>query len=717
MRTFSLAFLLAISTVVGASACTNHATYVAADQAALGKVVVYRNGVAYYERKASVDGDKLAIEVPQDKIDDFLKSLTVTDAKTGLALPISFPSPGQAKNGKVEMTIQLPDKAHRDIVLSYVTESPAWKPTYRVVVSDTGKVDLQGWAIVDNTSGEDWKSVQVGVGSSSALSFRYDLHSIRLVHRETLHSQDNFAKAPPLGGSVHRDGRTEEMVLAAMDDTDLARPEGHPDVAGDVVAKASAEAASPAKTGGSLGAARQVPSSAMNKYRVARAAPPPGSQAKDEAAEDRKLAQLADQLKKAKRDVVIEGYAQAGESEAADKALDRANILRNQLIERGVAPAQVKAIARGVVAGQKAGVRVVAAPSATPEDGKRPSTNPDAPPVGESHFDSKTPMNVGKGTSAMVAIVHGQAQGEVVYLYDAESPNGDARFAFKSVRFKNPTGSTLESGPITVYGNGRFIGEGMADPIPPGATAVVPFALDRQVVVDREGSTGDRMSQLVKLNRGVMTAEVQHVRTTRLKVANRSHKATTVLVRHNTPKGWAISKGPKAVEQYAESRLFALDVPAGESRVLEIEESTPLVRTVDLRTPVGVDLVRVYLKTAKESPKIDAAMQRLLGLFDDMAKAESQIAHLRERGDEYRVRMDELHNQIFSLKAVKTGGTLMAHLQTKFKEMSERVQQTTIDIVGAQEKLMLARVKFQDELAELSLDNRDSKPAMAAMAK
>ena len=41
--------------------------------------------------------------------------------------------------------------------LSYVTEAPSWKPSYRVVVGKGGKVELQGWAIVDNTSGEDWK--------------------------------------------------------------------------------------------------------------------------------------------------------------------------------------------------------------------------------------------------------------------------------------------------------------------------------------------------------------------------------------------------------------------------------------------------------------------------------------------------------------------------------------------------------------------------------
>ena len=712
MRKFSFSFLLALAIATGAIAgCTTTASYVSTEQASLGRVVVYRNGIAYYERRAAVDTDKLALKVPQDKLDDFLKSLTVADAKTGVALPISFPSPGQAKDGWVEMTIQLPDKQHRDVVLSYVTESPAWKPTYRVVVGDGGKVDLQGWAIVDNTSGEDWKSVQVGVGSSSALSLRFDLHSIRLVHRETLHSNDNFAKAPPIGGTIDANGRNEEVELANMDDREIARPEGHPDVAGDVVAKAYTESAA-SKGSYGAGAANHAAPTAMQKYRVAKA-PPPSSKPKDEAVEDQKMARLADSLRSSRRDVVIEGYAAAGESDGADKALDRANMLRNQLIERGVAPAQVQAVGRGVVAGKNAGARVVAASVKSPDPSKKSDVPDDAPPVGESHFESTSPMTVGKGTSAMVAIVHGQAQGEVVYLYDAEATNGDARFAFKSVRFKNPTNSTLESGPITVYGSGRFIGEGLAEPIPPGASAVVPFALDRQVVIDREGTTGDRMSSLVKLNRGVLTAEVQHFRTTKLKITNRSHATSTVLVRHTTPKGWKITKGPKAVEQFAESRLFGVDVPAGESRTIEVEEATPLVRTVDLRTPVGVDLVRVYLQTAKEDPKIDDAMKRLLGLFDDMSKAEQQIVHLRERGDEYRVRMDELHNQIFSLKLIKTGGALMAHLTLKMKEISDKVQETTIAVVQAQEKLMVAKVKFQDELAELSLDTRAAKATVA----
>lgn len=703
---------LALTLAALTGACTSHQSFVASDQASLGRVVIYRNGVAYYERTAAVDGDRLVLRVPQDKIDDFLKSLTVADSKTKEALPISFPAQGQsaARDGWVEMVIQLPDRSRRDVVLSYVTESPAWKPTYRLVVGEGGKVDLQGWAIVDNTSGEDWKAVKVGVGSSSALSFRFDLHSIRTVHRETLKSNDNFAKAPPIGGAVGRDGPSKEVALAALADEDIARPVGHPDVNYEEQLQYKAVRAGSGK--GSAGAPAAVAQEARPtpRYRVAKAAADQ-EKSKDAAPEDKRIAALADQIRGSRQKIVVEGYANAGEADGDDRALDRANMLRNQLIERGVAPAQVQAVGRGVVAGQKAGVKVVAV--AAPSDTNR-QEDPDAPPVGESHFESGAAMSVLRGTSAMVSIMQGKAQGEVVYLYDPDSRSGDSRFAFKSVRFKNPTGSTLESGPITVYGAGRFIGEGLAEPIPPGATAVVPFALDRQVTVDRSGSTGDRMSKLVKLSRGALTAEVQHVRNTELKIANRSHLATTVLVRHTTPRGWQITQGPKAVEQFGEARLFAVDVPAGESRVLKIEEATPLVRTVDLRSQVGVDLVRVYLQTAKEDEKVEAAMKRLLGLFDEMAKSEMQIAHLRERGEEFRVRMDELQQQIFSLKLVKTGGGLMGHLQQKMKEISEKVQETTLAVVQAQERMMLAKVRFQDELAELTLDKRPQQTAQAS---
>src|SRR5439155_10876673 len=103
----------------------------------------------------------------------------------------------------------------------------------------------------------------------------------------------------------------------------------------------------------------------------------------------------------------------------------------------------------------------------------------DAQPVGESHFTNPQPMNIDKGSSAMVSVMMRETAGEVVYLYDAESDRGNDRFAFRAVRFHNPTDSTLESGPVTVYGDGKFIGEGLTEPVAPDSSAIVPYALDR----------------------------------------------------------------------------------------------------------------------------------------------------------------------------------------------------------------------------------------------
>nr|HPH68514.1 hypothetical protein [Kofleriaceae bacterium] len=148
-----------------------HASFVKSETAALGRVVVYRNGVAFYERKALVTGGVLTVSVPRERVDDFLKSLTVTDASNHRPLPVSIPREQTENAGYLVMKLQLPSDAPTNVLLTYVTEAPAWKPSYRVVVGDKGKVMLEGWAIVDNTSGEDWKGVLVGVGSSSALSF------------------------------------------------------------------------------------------------------------------------------------------------------------------------------------------------------------------------------------------------------------------------------------------------------------------------------------------------------------------------------------------------------------------------------------------------------------------------------------------------------------------------------------------------------------------
>jgi hypothetical protein len=188
--------------------------------------------VAFYERHATVEGGTFTVHVPRDRVDDFLKSLTVVDPVSKRTLAVTIPRKEADGGSYLTMTLETPDAAPTEVLLTYVTEAPAWKPSYRVVVGKQGKVMLEGWAIVDNTSGEDWKNVLVGVGSSSALSFRYDLWSVRQVQRETLASEERFAIAPPTGVSPYgaaKPGEGGEVLLSELGDDEIRRPDGHPE--------------------------------------------------------------------------------------------------------------------------------------------------------------------------------------------------------------------------------------------------------------------------------------------------------------------------------------------------------------------------------------------------------------------------------------------------------------------------------------------------------
>lgn len=723
-------------------------SHIRVDDVALGRVVVYRNGVAFYERHAFVKGGRLTVVVPRDRVDDFLKSLTVVDAKTREPLPVSFPRDQGDYGQYVEMSLSV-DTADAEVLLTYVTESPAWKPSYRLVVGDgkqKGTVMIEGWAIVDNTSGEDWNDVILGVGSSSAMSFRYDLWSVKTVARQTLASQDSFAVAPPTAQSSYtQQEQGAANVVANLDDSEIRRPVGHPEYVdpsavqpapaadygdaygtaagasydGDeesevVVAERSSKKGGKRKKGHKAKDKRVAKAEPRTDDRIvvggARAAEPPPAPRDTRAGEgDAKVRQLADNLRTTGQNIVVEGYADPNEPDADQRSLDRANMVRNQLIDNGVPPAQVRVVNRGVVAGQAAGARIVAEEAEVAAAGAPTPVDDDAPPVGESHFVAEKPMTVGAGTSVMASMLREQATGEVAYLYDAESERGNDRFAFLAVRIKNPTAYTLEPGPVVVYGDGRVIGEGLTEPIPPHANVVIPFALDRQIVVERLDEQEHRVSQLVTLQRGILTAEVQQIKKTRLTVTSRLREDTTVYIRHTVGKGWTLLDAPETFERIADAHLFAIPVEAGKTAMVEISEATPLTRTLDLNHDATLDMMKVFVETAESSPELEAQLRELLGVHREMVDGKEKMDSLRRRAAEYRVRMDELTAQILTLKAVKHGGDLVKHLDAKLKDISNRVQKTTIEIVDTEEKLMLAKVRFQDMLAELRLPD-----AMAA---
>ncbi len=692
----------------------------------LGRVVVYRNGIAYFERFARVETDTLTVSVPADKLDDFLKSLTVTDAKTGEPAPISYPTNVPATGtGLVELHIKLGGPAPHDLKLTYVTEAPSWKPSYRITLGNDGKVSMEGWAVVDNTSGEDWENVKLGVGSSSALSFKFDLKSVKIVSRDTLQAEDLFAVAPPVGGAIY--GGEKEQQVAVLDEeatNKIALAETKPvDVAkkpatkydkntkdydgvGDSYGASAGYGGSPSMggapkaAGGAKGKSYPMPTATTSPVTPA---PPPMTSA------DYAFEATVTRLIATKKSAVIEGYALESDVDKTAASLERANKVRAQLVQRGISPDKVVAVGKGLVAGKKGGVRII---EVTPKDTEKHETAVAGDPIGTSHFESNARMSVKRAQSAMISILKGSTEGEAVYFYDPESPRGNASFAFRAIRLKNPTESTLESGPVTVFGEGKFIGEGISEPIPPHASAFVPFALDRQIVVENIDGEKDEILRVLAVQRGVFSTEVKHTKTTKLLFHNRLQTKARIAIRHTTPKGFTLDQKGFTLEKVGNSNVIGIEVDAGAKKELVLEESTPIFKTIDLRSPGGMDQVKVYVSSAAAAGPLKEQVTKIIKMQQEIGNLEQKVETKREEVSEYRARIDELHTQIFTLKAVKTGGALMKDLEKKMMEMSDKLTKATIDLVSQQEQLMMARIRFQDAVSELTVKkDADEAPA------
>src|SRR5258706_251080 len=103
------------------------------------------------------------------------------------------------------MTISTTGTGERNLYVSYISEIPIWKTTYRIVLPSEAdkKPLLQGWAIVDNTVGQDWDGVELSLVAGAPHSFIQQL------------SESFYGRRPvvPLPESVQLSPQTHAATL------------------------------------------------------------------------------------------------------------------------------------------------------------------------------------------------------------------------------------------------------------------------------------------------------------------------------------------------------------------------------------------------------------------------------------------------------------------------------------------------------------------------
>jgi hypothetical protein len=89
---------------------------------------------------------------------------------------------------KKAVSLNFVGEGKRQVRVGYVIENPIWKTSYRLVLGKAkeDKPFLQGWAVVENATDEDWKDVRMALVSGRPISFQMDLYTPLYVPRPTV---------------------------------------------------------------------------------------------------------------------------------------------------------------------------------------------------------------------------------------------------------------------------------------------------------------------------------------------------------------------------------------------------------------------------------------------------------------------------------------------------------------------------------------------------
>lgn len=715
----------------------------------LDRVVLYQSGIGHFERSGQLAGDRLRLVLRPHEVDDVIKTLTVID-EAGEAQQVAavLPTPQESDGGRVVVDVVL-SKPGRNLTVSYAVPTAAWKTTYRVALPDQpgGDVLLQAWAMVDNVSEESWDGVRLTLATGAPLSFATDLRTPHFVPRPdasgTLVQPGALgpvtAESAAAGGDFDADGIADVADtcpdgpedLDSFEDTD-----GCPDVDNDTdrVADAFDKCPDEPETWNGMEDDDGCPDrgrvvvTASRIEILERIYFGPGIAAPASSANG-----ILDAVAAVLRGnpaitvVAVSGHAAVGESDPWGLSARRAAAVRSALLERGVTQAleirpfgDTQPIGRGPAYDQRVeftiqerggdggggGGAPIATHSATRLEKSVRNNTTTVEVAGATRHELGDRVTVPSGTSTLVSVLSRRVKGEDVFLFrpDPGAPGSDLH-PLRAARVELPVGLGLEPGPVAVYAEGAFAGEGLMQRTAGGETSYLPYAVDGGTRVRVATSGDERPLRLMAIDRGVATVENAIIRKTVYSIEAGARPAGRVFIRHVPAAGYTMGDLPPGSERGDHAVLVPVPLAAGRKSTLVIEERQPVERRLTILDRDGAT-IGLYLEGANLPPAMLARVKDIAAARGDLGKVETELGALRQQLADATARAGDLERSLTTVGKLPgaEAAELRKRLIASLAAATARADDLSRQLAAASARQIEARVKVQTALEGLTLD-------------
>ena len=444
------------------------------------------------------------------------------------------------------MTLTASGTGDRDIFVSYISEVPIWKSTYRIILPDkkAEKPLLQGWAIVDNTIGEDWKDVQLSLIAGEPQSFIQDI------------SQPFYARRPvvPLPKSAMLTPQTHEATIEVQQLANIAPGVASGTPTGDLagVVKDESGAVIPNATvtarNDQNGLSQTTTTDSQGRYRFNNL--PAGNSSISVNATGFRAFNLSN------------FYLGVGRTNQIDATLN---------VGSAAETVTVSATPFAVTT-DSAEISSIAERQGSEAEGKS---------VGDFfEYDIKQKITIDKNQSALVPIMQAHVEAEKVTVWNPNSTDDDdensSHVPLRAIWLKNTSGQVIDSGTFNVLEADTFAGEGILDSIHPNERRLLSYAADPAIHVRYHTESNDQPISHIRIEKGVMMLTKEQRSTTKCTIRNSDTEPRQVIVEYPLEDGWKLApSAPKAEETTESLTRFRVPIEAGKTANLEIEAYHP----------------------------------------------------------------------------------------------------------------------------------------------
>jgi hypothetical protein len=245
----------------------------------------------------------------------------------------------------------------------------------------------------------------------------------------------------------------------------------------------------------------------------------------------------------------------------------------------------------------------------------------------------------------------------------------------------------------------------MVDPLPTGATATVPFALERSLGVESARSENEQGARLALIEGGRLEIERDWVTHTKYTVKNGGDADAKVLVKH--PRLWntRLNDPPKGTEDNTGTgtALVPIEVPKRSTKILDVDERRVQRRGLDWLDPLADEAVKAYLA----DPRADqAVVGPLKAAWEARAKLRATLDE-RDKLSAERAQLDAQIAQLDSnLKAIEKN-TLAAQLRKdltdRLAKASARMDEITKKTIVLDMQLSEQSIRFRDLITPIKM--------------